>query len=323
MGVLSFATYKKYGALIGFATFYFFSSSILIFMNPFHIYNRVFYDVLSGKYHKINISVAYVSSQAFALGLLLFLFVAFTKREVFDRAFTTLKYFSVVNAVIASSKDLNGATFWGYTFDITFATLFLPFFFDEVKKGNKWDLLCILVIYACALYRHPNTPLVMIALAMTLYYLSTILRYALPALFVASSFVSYVYVKAEPGHLIERVYVWEKILPKFFVLFSPWIGAGTGSYRIVGPLLQEDTENVFYFAHNEYLQTFIEQGLIGLVFLFAIIYFCWKKVEDRATKISLILLLVCSFVQYPLHVGVSFLFVLMIVRKCIEGRSYV
>lgn len=329
LGILSFSIYKKYGKLMGLSTFYFFSSSMAIFMNPFKLYNRVFSDPITHKFYKIDVSISYISAQAFVLGLLIFLYVAYSENTTIKKTFNFLKYFSVINALIASTP-LNGSVMWGFTFDITFATLFLPFFYEDIK--NEWgqngsskmliDILCVIAIIGSAFYRHPITPLLIITMGLALYFLSKKTIMATTPFFLTGSLIgAWAYSKNEPGHIMERVVVWEKVTLRFIEKFNIWIGSGTGTYRIVGPLLQEDTDLVFYFVHNEYLQAFYEHGIIGLALIISIIYMCFKYINHKPTRISLILLCIASLVQYPLRTGIGFLFCILFVRLAMEQKK--
>jgi hypothetical protein len=330
LGILSFSVYRKYGALIATSTFYFFASSMIIFMNPFKLYNRIFASPDTKQFYKMDVSVSYISAQAFALGILIFIFVAFANKDVIKRTFNFLKYFSVVNALIAITS-LNGAAFWSFTMDLTLATFFLPFFIDDIKTGYEetfakskvvLDALCVITIISATLYRHPITPMLMIAGCFALYFLKrkTLIAFG-PLFLVLSLFGAWAYTKNEPGHLTERIHVWDKIVGPWSNVFNEMVGSGTGTYRIVGPILQQDSDKVFYFAHNEYLQVIIEQGLIGIILLISIIALCFKSTKTKSLCVSLTMLVVASFVQFPLRTGVGFLFCLLIARMCLDQRS--
>lgn len=329
LALLSWAVYKRYGKLIGISTFYFFGSSLIIFMNPFKLYNRVFANPETQGFYKIDISVSYVSAQAFVLGLLIFLFVAFADRELIKRSFSFLKYLSVPNAMFTYTAQ-NGGLFNGYTFDLTFAALFLPFFFESIK--HEWerngsakmilDILCVLTILVCVFIRgNSMTPVLVTVLSFALYFFSRLIKYIAPIIAGLSITWIYAYSVSSPSHLMSRVYVWDKVVPRFMEKFNFLLGSGTGTYRIVGPLMQQDLLEVFYFAHNDPLQIFLEQGLIGIILTIAIIVYCYRHLKTHVLKVSLSLLILSSTMQYPLRVGIGFLFCLLFVRIAIEQEK--
>lgn len=323
MGLLSWKVGKKWGKLIGAATFYFFSSAIAIFMNPLMPYNFVFP-------LKIHVSVGFVSGQAFALGLLIFLFVAFSSKKLIAKSFEYLKYIAVANAVVACliPGPYNGGLFWGNTFDVTFATLFIPFMFDQMRKGSYLNTSLFGLTVGAAIYVGSITPFLMILGACVFYFpRGKLMNIALAASgLVVALVASYYYTKHAAGHASERLVVWERVTRLFLETFNPILGTGTGTYRIVGPVMQQDQTNVFYFVHNEFLQVFIEQGIVGLGLMGALIVRAYRELKSKAIYASLSCLLLCSIVQYPLRVGVSFAFVLILFRMCIDnqkGRTHV
>jgi len=78
-----------------------------------------------------------------------------------------------------------------------------------------------------------------------------------------------------------------------FLLF----GKGLGSWFTAGYLDIKDPEQVFYQAHNEYLQLLYEMGILGVFFL------AWWIYANRATFKSgaVIALAVCCFSTYVFH----------------------
>jgi len=103
-----------------------------------------------------------------------------------------------------------------------------------------------------------------------------------------------------------------------------WTGSGSGSFSVLAPYLHKGEAGVFLWAHNEYLQIFLEQGVVGLILTLALAVVCLKRTFRTpwlfATNVGV---LVSFMTQFPLRVFVSQLFILLLVRRSLEEPDVV
>lgn len=86
-----------------------------------------------------------------------------------------------------------------------------------------------------------------------------------------------------------RWLTWEDSFRWFNEHLSLWLGGGSGSFFALGPMLTAKTGNLFLWAHSEYLQVLLEQGIIGLTLLVSLYGMgLWKSRKMPALFYSLI-----------------------------------
>lgn len=77
-----------------------------------------------------------------------------------------------------------------------------------------------------------------------------------------------------------RFAIWREVLKK--ALTQPWFGHGFGTYPAYAPMFQDkqsiEDHGLFIQAHNDYLERFFEQGLLGMVFVFWLLCDFFKSV---------------------------------------------
>lgn len=84
-----------------------------------------------------------------------------------------------------------------------------------------------------------------------------------------------------------------------------FFGYGAGTFSLAGPLLQQKYQvmlnNGFTWVHNEYLQIFFEQGLVGILFVFIVLI-------KHVRSLPVILFCLCAIMQPVLRVPLLALF---------------
>lgn len=103
-----------------------------------------------------------------------------------------------------------------------------------------------------------------------------------------------------------RLLIWEQSVR--FVKAHPLIGTGIGTYKLLGisvPTLDKSAPNAVRWAHNEFLQTSVEIGLVGAILL--ILWVCREflrsNAQTAAFSASLVSIAVLSLVNMPLHIA--------------------
>jgi len=110
--------------------------------------------------------------------------------------------------------------------------------------------------------------------------------------------------------LIQRLNIWTGTLKAF--IHKPW-GSGIGTFKYIYPQFRVHSDRfTVNFAHNEYLQTLLELGILGFIFLIWLIYSYFKNIflsfKEKVTGLqlgltcALIALLVHSALDFPLRI---------------------
>lgn len=112
------------------------------------------------------------------------------------------------------------------------------------------------------------------------------------------------------GQFDERFKIWNQAL-KVVLSSSPYTGMSLGSFAKWEPLQTQATNNMklgWIWAHNEYIQTFFEMGIIGITGLF---FYFKGRFKDIRESLSIpdvqvlsgfmISLMIISFAQFPFH----------------------
>ncbi len=93
----------------------------------------------------------------------------------------------------------------------------------------------------------------------------------------------------------------------------PWFGHGPGSFRLLFPAVKPESVGLFYeHAHNDYVQTLVERGLVGLVlFLVAtasLLFAALQALRLRSDSLArgLALATIAASVAFGLHSLVDF-----------------
>ena len=116
--------------------------------------------------------------------------------------------------------------------------------------------------------------------------------------------------------IMQRTLSWQSALQ--IIKTTPVIGTGIGTYYIVSPPFKHiDDQDPGYFAHNEYIQFWLETGIVGLSLIIMIIIVIFKlflcvfrhpdlKIQDRleitGLMAGLISIALQSFFEFHFHI---------------------
>lgn len=111
-----------------------------------------------------------------------------------------------------------------------------------------------------------------------------------------------------------RISIWKHCLDWWWKNANVWVGTGNGTFFHIGPVVQtiyninydpiKEQGNFFIWAHNDWLQTLIEQGILGFtllasVFVTAVVK-CWKN--KWSYEFSVVIGFgVIAFFNFPFH----------------------
>lgn len=109
----------------------------------------------------------------------------------------------------------------------------------------------------------------------------------------------------ESGHT--RFLIWEGTWR--MILERPWLGIGLGVYPLLWPPFRHaEDSSAGYFAHNDYLQAWVDTGLPGLVLLLALllaatwtVWRLWRRTEAGSDTCAELAGLAAAFVALPVN----------------------
>lgn len=147
-----------------------------------------------------------------------------------------------------------------------------------------------------------------------------------------SGYYLFMYRKLSAMGRVMRLHIaWEHIRDHF------WLGTGIGRFTWYYPQWQtqyfQHTANPphdfllsageSYILFNEYLQLFETIGVLGSLILFIVLYCFFKTISVQhkelliAIKLTVIAILSCGFISYPLHVNILLLLLLFCIMAAI------
>lgn len=114
------------------------------------------------------------------------------------------------------------------------------------------------------------------------------------------------------GQFSERFKVWEYTYSAGLKT-HPFVGNGAGSFYKLGISTAQETSKEllgWFWAHNEFIQSFFEFGFIGLfiigMYLRQVFKGFWKFRDDRNLQLffsSILVVIAVSFFHFPFHLG--------------------
>lgn len=308
---LSLLIYRKYGLSTSLLALYCIGSGVLVGMGPVPIYS------------KFNDQISLSSLRGMILGISLLTFTFYMPTHVLNRCFSCIKYIAVLNGFLGCGvfPGLPCGMLNANSQDVAFSAMMLPFFLPGLKKKNHIDIIFILMILAGAIGARGSTAFVIMAVTIVAYYLNikNFFKYSSAAGAVLA--LGILINKHSLGFwsTSNRMDVWSKILKLFFAYFHWMLGIGGGAYYFLGPILQAQVTDVFLFMHNDFIQIFIEYGLIGFFLTVSVLWDCLAKTRrNNMYRAAWIGLMADGLVQYPLRVGISLFYVFLLVRISLE-----
>jgi len=119
-----------------------------------------------------------------------------------------------------------------------------------------------------------------------------------------------------------RMGPWKLFMSKWWESANIWTGTGTGTFQWLGPAIQNKETDLFIFMHNEYLQVIFEQGFLGLALAGIITVVCLRKALSSPWLFACCLsTMFVAFFQFPLRFVLSQVFVLLLIRLCLDDES--
>jgi O-antigen ligase len=250
------------------------------------------------------------AGQFLSVAIMILSFCVFSPIKWKRWIFHTLFLLAILDAILVLFKI--PGLFNASSMDACFLALMLPLFIY-----NRFYVASVLIA-AAILFTKSATPIFMFVAYgfIVLWYWNKKLLWlsAVPILLGAIFLKEFLYYPAD------RLQVWGDVFPKWVSTFNIWLGSGSGTYKVLGPVFQTEgvTTSIFYFTHNEYLQIFFEQGLVGLVLGLWVTGRYFIRSTNPLSKISLSGFAVCSLTQYPFRFALTAFLFIYVIRLIIE-----
>lgn len=191
---------------------------------------------------------------------------------------------------------------------------------DNFPWWVKWPMLIIPPLTLA--YFHQGSTWIFVLLTQLIIYLITTNRFWLLFPSAAALVGGGFYLQGKDlFHDTHRLTEWKLIMEWWSANITWPIGAGTGTYQVLGPEIQNRQENLFVWLHNDLLQIIFEQGLIGFALTLMLIIICVKRARNQPWLLCTIGgFLFAALVQFPLRFIPGALFALLLVRISLEDQ---
>ncbi len=236
-----------------------------------------------------------------------------------------LRKFIKISAVGSAFVILYASVFgtkwtpWGLMLNASMAGCFsaavIPLF---TARGGLWVYLLAL----SALATRQSQPIGMLFLVSMLYlFRSRYWKFALIAPVIAV-LIGFALTGDTLFNTDGRSYVWGISARWWADHANVWLGAGLGSYSVIGPDLTRSLVTRWIWLHSDWAQILFEQGIVG--FTFAVALYCGALYKSRHAYrlfFSLILYGAYCAANMPMHYPLSALYGLYLMRSVIEMKG--
>lgn len=264
------------------------------------------------------------ASQAFAIALMLPMFTVICMKRWLPNILRGFEGIALLDGILV--LILGYGMFNAHSVDSSFvasvfvmAVLKRDSFFNALPK--KLKILVSIVILASILRYGGSTGIIILAVGL----LSSAFfeRKITPWVLVPIAVLGYAGLMYGAEFLSSsgRVDAWQFFMNHFWTNENIFFGTGIGTFEWIGPILQNRTNDLFVWMHNEYLQVLFEGGLLGLGLALSLLFVCFRQaIRNQKTWLfsTLVCLSVMSLTQFPFRFAVSALFICFVVRSAVD-----
>lgn len=269
-------------------------------------------ELLSGVLYKQNFLV-----------MLLVVFVTyFLPKKHLNRIVVALGLVLALSTCLIAVSDFSGLL-TGASFDLAMFACFLVVFFDE-NNNYKVATMWLLAIFLIAVIKAgASTALLVIAVYFWCYGLreSKVLA-ALPVVYVLFNLKKAVLIFHKNSN--GRYEMWDAYLTYWSNNFNHLYGSGPGTFEQIAPLIPVNDIR-YIWAHNDWLQIYLEYGLIGfLTFLCLFIFLVFKSFINQNYQVffGLMGFGACMFLYSPLRVLFGVVLFVWLTRGAFEKKFH-
>lgn len=276
----------------------------------------------------LSLNIEFVAAQSFALIVMIVFFVAALETKFLPYL---VRLFEIVLVGNCATYIYNT---WGLfnagSMDTAFIAMLYPFLvFRPLQERSKWKIAwrIILAIFplTCLFVNVPGSTVFFgLTIGLGTY---LILKKMWPLVLSSSALlmaIGYLMGPRSGGFLNDsgRFEPWKLFMTTWWNGANHWWGTGTATFQWLGPEIQNKTEGLFIFMHNDYLQVIFEQGFIGFALSGILTIMCLRKaIKVPWLFASCLSTMFVAFFQYPLRFFFSELFVLLLIRLCLDEDS--
>lgn len=301
----AFRTTKKYHFLAATLTALGLYSALSVSMAP-----MLTVDILS-------LRLRLVSARSFIIIISLVYFVSCLSRKNLERLLTAFGFIAALNAisVLIYEFGMSGSR----SMDMTICAMILPSILLR-KESLKWYEMLNGFIVLTAMFITKGSTVFFMLIGIVACYLAFYKKWKEIVIAVlAIVTVGVIINKGEFLYHIDRTEQWALLMSWWNNHAEVFFGTGLGTFQWLGPEIQNKSKDLFVWMHNEYLQIIFEMGYVGFGLTIALSIVCLKRSLNRPWLFSTCVAILISFVtQFPLRVFLSEIFILLIIRLCLE-----
>ncbi len=273
----------------------------------------------------LDIKLRLVSCRSFALVTMLVYFMTTLETRLVPYLVRCFEMIVVINSLVYIIGGYG--VFNAGSMDMAFNAMVYPLLvFRPMYAGTKteifWRGLVAGIPLICLFFNTPgSTVFISLAVGVGAF---LVMRRAWPLVLVSTSALMIFGFLREFAFFSDsgRFEPWKLFMTSWWNSANILTGTGTGTFQWLGPLLQDKDTGLFLFMHNEYLQVAFEQGLIGVLLSGILLVICLRRALSSDWLLSSCLAtMVVAFFQFPLRFSLSQVFVLLLIRLCLDDES--
>lgn len=211
-----------------------------------------------------------------------------------------------VNPIIMLNHPMGSGLFGAHSMDESVNILALILFIAGTKR--QWFLkVVVCALHAYVIYRFkPSSPVyILVAAGLAYGFLSGHWKKIVPVLIGGFGLAWMQIGSRQLFSDTGRFGPWKQFMEWWWQYADHWTGTGIGSFEVLGGMIQilgGRKDQLFIWAHNDWIQILFESGIIGLaIALTGYLYLLFLARRTPAKFCSLIGLGVCMMAQFPLH----------------------
>lgn len=116
-----------------------------------------------------------------------------------------------------------------------------------------------------------------------------------------------------------RSTIWLKSWEWWKIYDHPWIGAGLGSFSVIGNELSKNLPGRFIWLHSDWAQLAFEQGMIGLALTIGFfVFLLWKSWYRKDLFFGILLFGAYGCFNMPLHYPIAALYLSYLINQIVS-----
>lgn len=306
----SYHVYKKIHWSVGLVTLSTFTSTLFIMLNWNTRYWQLDQSTVMSFQH-----VSLLSFISFAVLIHVGLSLDEKKLKLATKAIVIM---SLIDSVIACAVALGLPTnpFANLSMNGCFMVMALPFIY------KSWDKRLMLPILLGIFATQSSIPIIGSNIVLTILFARNITDYVGSLVLPACAIMLFSNFANTTGRFV----LWKESLKWFWQNGDIYLGMGNGTFFMWGPHIQQVTKinvgNWFVWAHNDFVQTLFEQGIVGFGLLSIMIFYAIKFSLNRKYLLAALAgYLFMAFFNFIVHLPVHAAIGVLLIFSIFHGRE--